>query len=134
MKENMIVARTVFLFGEAESGNFRLPTVCPSLEELLRVFGQPPQGTEGISYAIQTLLFQRDLIFFRIQEEGFSTEDYMVGLRMLRKREIPRKLSAICMPGVGDAALIEAATCVCHLYHSHLLLTEKDLYDYLTLK
>ncbi|MBS0615283.1 MAG: hypothetical protein JSR58_01870 [Verrucomicrobia bacterium] len=126
--------KTVFLFGEAQSGQFRIPTVCPSLEELLRVFGHPPAGTEGISYAIQTLLFKRDLIFFRIEEEGFSIEDYMVGLQMLRKREIPRKLSAICMPGVGNATLIEAATCVCHLYRTPLLFTPKDLYDYLTLQ
>ncbi len=134
MRGNMNSVRTLFLFGEAQSGDFRIPTVCPSLEELLRIFGHPPQGTEGISYAIQTLLFKRDLIFFRIAEEGFNIEDYMAGLRMLRKREIPRKLSAICMPGVGDAAIIDAATCVCHLYHCHLIVTEKDLYDYLTLK
>jgi hypothetical protein len=36
------------------------------------------------------------------------------------------------MPGVGDAEIIDATNPICSLYHSLLITTEKDLYDYLT--
>ncbi len=61
-----------------------------------------------------------------MEEEGFSREDYLVGLEYLR--EAKPHLTALCLPGVGDAQIIEASAPVCAL----LLLTEADLYDYLT--
>lgn len=122
----------IFLFGEAEKGEFCTPLVCKSLPHLAEAFGNPPEESLGISYAVQALLFERELIFFRVKEEGFSVRDYMRGIRLLKNREHFQGLSAICMPGVGDAAIIEATHPVCTLRSILLITTEKDLYDYLT--
>jgi|SRR5579872_6758183 len=123
---------TVFLFGEAEKGDFCTPIFCKTLPQLADLVGNPPEESQGIFYAIQALLYQRDLIFFRVKEEGFSTQDYMRGLRMLQNKELAIEPSAICMPGVGDTEIIQASTPICTLYKSLLILQERDLYDFLT--
>ncbi len=123
---------TVFLFGEAERGDFCTPIICHSLAQLSDMVGNPPGESRGILYAVQTLMYERELIFYRVKEEGFSVQDYMKGLRLLLNREIPTNLSAICMPGVGDSTIIDASQTVCHLHKSFLIIDEKDLYDYLT--
>ena len=124
--------QTVFLFGEAERGDFCTPLACSSLPQLAETLGNPPEESQGILYAVQTLLFQRDLIYFRVKEEGFSVQDYMRGLKILEKKDGISQLTAICLPGVGDQEIIEASANVCSLYKSCLIITEKDLYDYLT--
>lgn len=129
-----MVQLTLFLFGASEKGELRSPQLFSSLEELLDSLGNPPEYSEGIPCAIQTLLFQHRLIYFRVSEEGFSRDDYMHGLKILRKKQIKIPLHAICMPGVGDAEIIQAATPICHIYQSLLLISERDLYDYLTVK
>ncbi len=121
----------VFLFGEAEKGEPCTPLICTSLFQLSDMLGNPPEGSLGIDYAVQTLLYQRELIFFRVHEEGFSTEDYMRGLHALQSNVSLRPLAALCMPGVGDATLIAATTPICIAHSAILILTEKDLYDYL---
>lgn len=123
--------RTVFLFGEAEKGEFCTPLLCRSLPQLVDTLGNPPEESLGILYAIQTLMYDRDLIFFRVKEEGFSTEDYLRGLKLLQQKLIQFELGAICMPGVGDKEIINATSPICHLHKSFLILNEKDLYDYL---
>ncbi|MBI2811277.1 MAG: hypothetical protein HYX67_10675 [Candidatus Melainabacteria bacterium] len=123
---------TVFLFGEAEKGDFCTPMFCKSLPQLAETFGNPPEESLGLLYAVQALMFERDLIFFRVKEEGFSVPDYMRGIRMLKNKEAFQSLSAICMPGVGDSEIIEAASPICSLYKSFLITTERDLYDFLT--
>lgn len=123
---------TIFLFGEAEKGEFCTPFLCKSLPQLADTFGNPPKESLGLIYAVQALLFQRELIYFRVKEEGFSIPDYMRGIRLLENKESFQQLTAICMPGVGDAEIIGATSSVCSLYRSLLITTEKDLYDYLT--
>jgi hypothetical protein len=123
---------TIFLFGEAEKGDFCTPYPCRSLAQLAETFGNPPEESLGLLYAVQALLFERQLIYFRVKEEGFSTSDYMRGIRLLENKERFQTLSAICMPGVGDSQIIEAAILLCSLYNSLLITTEKDLYDYLS--
>lgn len=123
---------TIFLFGEAEKGSFCTPLLCRSLPQLVETFGNPPGESKGILYAVQALMYDRELIFFRVKEEGFGVQDYMKGLRLLLNREIPLSLSALCMPGVGDSTIIDASQAVCHLHKSFLIIEEKDLYDYLT--
>ncbi|MBS0620579.1 MAG: hypothetical protein JSS61_03870 [Verrucomicrobia bacterium] len=125
---------TIFLFGEAEKGDFCTPMICRSLPQLADHFGNPPEESLGISYAVQALLFNRELIFFRVKEEGYSIGDYMRGIQILESREGIRELAAICMPGVGDAGLIDAMTAICGLYRSLLITSDKDLYDFLTHK
>jgi|SRR5579863_3633140 hypothetical protein len=123
---------TIFLFGEAEKGEFCTPHLCRSLPQLAETFGNPPEESLGLLYAVQALLFERNLIYFRVQEEGFSTCDYMRGLCLLKNKEAFHPLTAICMPGVGDAEIIDATSPICSLHHSLLITSEKDLYDYLT--
>ena len=123
---------TIFLFGEAEKGDFCTPFLCKSLPQLAETFGNPPEESLGLLYAVQALMFERELIYFRVKEEGFSTPDYMRGIRLLEKKEIFQGLTAICMPGVGDAEIIQATSPICSLRRSLLITTERDLYDYLT--
>jgi len=126
------VHHTVFLFGEAERGDFCTPLICHSLAQLADTLGNPPGESKGISYAVQTLMYDRELIFFRVKEEGFSVQDYMKGLKLLLGRNTTFSLSALCMPGVGDTTIIDASQAVCTLHKSFLIIDEKDLYDYLT--
>jgi hypothetical protein len=123
---------SVMVFGEAERGAYCAPIVCKSLSHLFDLAGSPPDGSLGIPFAIQTLLFKYPLIFFRIEQEGFSAQDYLEGFHWVHKQETP--LSALCLPGVGDHYILDAVAPLCETYKSLLILTEKDLYDYLTIK
>ena len=125
---------TIFLFGAAEKGTPCQPISLSSLEELLSQLGHPPDESEGISYAIRALLFQYSLIYFRVAEEGFSYGDYMLGLRWLKKTAIRPRLSAICLPGIGDEEIVQRATAECLHHQCLMMISEKDLYDYLTAK
>ncbi|MCI0381686.1 MAG: hypothetical protein L0207_01345 [Chlamydiae bacterium] len=122
----------MFLFGEAEKGELCTPIFCQNLLELSETVGNPTKTSMGVFFAIQTLLFERDLFFFRVKEEGFSVEDYLQGIKILRNKKNFKPLSAICIPGVGNADLIHQITQICNLYQSCLILSEKDFYDYLT--
>jgi len=124
--------QTVFLFGEAEKGEFCTPLACHSLAHLSDCLGNPPGESKGIQYAVQALMYEHDLIFFRVKEEGFSVPDYLKGLHLLQKKDLGFFLSAICMPGVGDLTIIEATDPICQMHKSLLIIDEKDLYDYLT--
>jgi len=126
--------QTIFLFGEAEKGAFCTPILCQSLPQMVDILGHPPGESRGVYYGVQTLLYKREVLFFRVKEEGFSKEDYLRGLKWLQKGHACDSLSAICMPGVGDAELIDTSSTVCQLYKSCLIIDEKDLYDYLTCK
>lgn len=123
---------TVALFGEAEKGDYRTAYFCRSLSQLLEFFGNPPLHSRGLHYAVQALLYQRNLIFFRVREEGFSHQDYLLGLNQLQKNSEISQIAAICLPGVGDTEIIEAINPVCAMYHSILITTAADFYDYLT--
>ena len=124
--------QTVALFGEAERGEFHKPHYCKNLGELERSLGHPPEQSRGLYFAIQALLYNRFLIYYRVPEEGFSSDAYHRGLQMLRKQESDARLAAIGLPGVGDAEVIDASLPLCERHHSLLLFTEADLYDYLT--
>lgn len=120
-------------FGETERGEFQAVYYCQSAWELADYFGGPPhQECQGLSLAIQALLYEWEVIFIRVREEGFSTSDYLYGLSLLQERERIPPLSALCLPGVGSREIIEATTPVCALHNSFLLFTDRDLFDYLT--
>lgn len=123
---------TIALFGEAEKGEFRTAYFCQNLEELDEYFGNPPPQSKGLYYAVQALLFKRNLIFFRVMEEGFSIQDYLSGARLLEQQRLIPHLDAICAPGVGDPAVLNALQPICQHYHSILISSEADFYDYLT--
>jgi hypothetical protein len=125
---------TVALFGEAEKGEFRTAYFCQTLPQLEENFGHPPPHSRGLHYAIQTLLLDYNLIFFRVLEEGFSTQDYILGLRFLENSHFVSNLTAVCLPGVGSTPILDATQEVCSIHKSLLISSESDLYDYLTLR
>ncbi len=121
-----------FLFGEAEKGEYCTPFRLQSLIDLSEKFGNPPENSTGIDYAVQALLYERELVFYRVHEEGFCKEDYIRGVKLLDNYGKKMGISAICMPGVGDLQIIEAIAPICVSLKTILVLSEKDLYDYLT--
>lgn len=124
---------TLALFGETEKGEYHKPYFCRSLEQLLQYFGNPPETAVGLYFAIQTILYQRNLIFFRVEEEGYSTDDYLIGIDLLKKKELLLpKMSAIYMPGVGEKRIIDAVKPIIESHKSFLIVNQKDFYDYLT--
>lgn len=125
---------TLFIFGEAEKGPYCTPIFCSCMKELFDLLGNCPSDTEGLHYAVQTVLFNRYLIYFRVEEEGFSFQDYFKGFKFLGTKRGEISLSGIGIPGVGNHDVISAALPICRLYESPLILTQKDLYDYLTLR
>lgn len=122
---------TIALFGEAEKGEYRTAYFCQTLYQLAKNLGHPPPDSRGLYYAVQTLLFQRNLIFFRVREEGFSVQDYLLGLRFLANNQFVDDLTAIYLPGVGDSTILDATESVCYTHNSFLITTESDLYDLL---
>lgn len=122
---------TVLLFGESQRGDFNTPLRCDSLSFLCETLGEPPEDSQGIQYAIQALLYDRNLFFYRVKEEGFSSTDYLKGFYLLQNKKTIPPFHALLMPGVGDKELLEEANRICKLHKSVLIITEKDLYDYL---
>ncbi len=123
---------TIAVFGEAERGSFHNAFFCQNLGQLESNFGNPPQNSAGINLAIQALLYNRNLIFFRVKEEGFSSDDYIKGLYQLEKQHLFSNIKAIGMPGVGDKKVIGASEEFCNIYNSILMTSEADFYDFLT--
>lgn len=124
--------RVVAVFGESERGDFCRPYHCRTLDQLYDHFGHPMPRTTGIHFAIQVLLHDFYLIFFRVKEEGYSHQDYFEGLWQLESHEAKARLSAIGIPGVGNGEVIESVSSICEDRKSILIMNESDLYDYLT--
>jgi len=120
------------LFGEAEKGQFHTPYVFHNLPQLVDLLGNPPSESQGLFLAIQALLYERELVYFRVQEEGFHKADYMAGFKHLENKNKIKKIHALCLPGVGDKEILSAADIPCAIHQSLLIMNEKDLYDYLT--
>lgn len=124
--------RSIALFGEAEKGRHRHLHFFSSLTELAHTLGNPPEESQGIHLAIQILLFRQKLIFCKVREEGFSKEDYLYGIHLLKETNDIKNLSAICLPGVGDKEIIEPAINLCKQSNSIIITSQKDFYDYWT--
>jgi hypothetical protein len=124
--------QTMVLFGEAEKGEYSTAYFCESLPQLVDYLGNPPPESRGLYFAIQALLFHRQLVFFRVREEGFSLPDYLYGLDLLTHQQLVPHIAALCIPGVGDVEILNAATPLCEAHHSILITTEADFYDYLS--
>jgi hypothetical protein len=122
----------VALFGEAEKGELGTPFFMKSLTHLNETFGHPPEDSRGLFFAIQFLLYEQEVIYFRVKEEGFSTKDYLKGIKHLQNKKEISHLTAICLPGVGDARIIDSITPALETHSALVITTEQDLYDYLT--
>src|ERR1700733_999761 len=114
--ENRMDAYTMALFGEAEKGAYHTPYYCESLPQLVDFFGNPPEESLGLFFAVQGLLYKRKVIFFRVKEEGYSLQDYFIGMRTLENQIVLPHLEAIAIPGVGNSEIINAVTPLCHHY------------------
>ena len=124
---------TIALFGEAGRGEFQTAYYCKNLEQLCSFLGEPPsRDCRGLDFAVQALLFKCGVVYFRVHEEGFSVQDYLKGFNFLENKDLFPSISAICLPGVGNAQILEATHPVCNIHRSFLVVTEHDLYDYLT--
>lgn len=119
----------IAIFSEAEKGKFHFPYFIKNLEDLLEIVGNPKDSL-GIHIAVQTLLYKDEVIFFRVLEEGFSCKDYFLGLKNLKEKI--KKIDGLALPGVGDSNIIKEAKKICDICGSFLIMSEKDLYDYLT--
>lgn len=122
----------IFIFGQAEKGVFCRPTYLRQPIELFQQFGHPPDTSGGIPFALQTLMVSKPCIFYRVEEEGYSLNDYLRGLDILKSDWEHIKLEAIGIPGVGNSELIEKTERFCFKKRSLILLNEKDLFDFLT--
>lgn len=122
----------VALFGEAEKGTLGFPLLTKSLTHLNETLGHPPEESRGIFFAIQFLMYEQEVIYIRVKEEGFSTKDYLKGMKQLINKNQISHLSAVCLPGVGDARIIDSVHPVTKTHGALLITTEQDLYDYLT--
>jgi hypothetical protein len=124
---------SIALFGEAQRGQFDAAYICHNLEQLSNYLGEPPhQDAKGLIFAIQMLLYNYGIVFFRVHEEGFSIQDYTRGLAFLENKELFPEILALCLPGVGNKEIFDATIDVCHIHGSLIITTEKELYDYLT--
>lgn len=125
-------AFTIALFGEAERGEYQKGYFCRELAELVECLGNPPPESRGLFFAVQALLYNRHILFFRVKEEGYSKVEYLTGLEVLKQQRLISQIAAIALPGVGDGTVLDAVTPVCAFYHSILISNEADLYDYIT--
>lgn len=121
----------IFLFGEAEKGKMCTPFKVKSLNELYTLLGDPSPESLGIDYAVQTLLTGREIIYYRVHEEGLSTEDYKHGAELLYKWSKKMRINAIGLPGMGNPEIIDEICSICEKSRMLLLMSQKDLFDYL---
>ena len=126
------LCHTIALFGEAEKGQFKKAYKFHDLSQLVDICGNPPPNSQGLYFAIQSILYHREVIFFRVEEEGFSVGDYFFGLKYLQDFEKVKRLHAIYLPGTGDPKIINISQIVCQMQKCFLITSQKDLYDYLT--
>lgn len=122
----------IILFGEAERGDYCLPYHCSTLTELIDLLGQAPPHSHGIHYAVQALLYRRELLYFRVQEEGYSYQDYLRAVKMIATQSKDwGPFSAVCAPGVAEDFLLRAIDSLCRAHRCLLITNEADLFDYL---
>ncbi|MCB1213240.1 MAG: hypothetical protein KDK40_02980, partial [Chlamydiia bacterium] len=103
-----------------------------NLSELETTLGEPPPDSRGLLFAIQVLLYNHHLLFFRVEEEGFSTSDYLLALHMLDQAFEKKSVEALAAPGVCGGPLMDEVHKICERRDLLLLTNEADLYDYLT--
>lgn len=123
----------VVVFGESTRGLLAHPYQPRDLLDLELLLGHPPEGSQGLYLATQTMLLEHELLFFRVDEEGFSPQDYWMGARVLSELSHRRVcFDAVGLPGVGDAEIIAAVERSLLGRAPLLLMNERDLYDFLS--
>ena len=120
----------IAVFGQSELGQYHKAYFCNSIYQLVDTFGNPPENSLGLTLAMQALMFETKVIFFRVEEEGFSDMDYIKGFEILKNPNEIKKISAICLPNVGDHKIIDRTDLICKIHRCLLITTDKDLFDY----
>ena len=122
----------IALFGEAEKGTFHTGVLMSNLLELETTYGQPPEGTKGLLFAVQSLLYRYKLLFFRVEQEGFHSEGYLRGFKRILESDFAPKILGLGVPGTSDQTIINALEPIMYRHRPVLILTEEDLYDLLS--
>ncbi len=123
----------VVVFGESTKGVCAHPYQPRDLVDLELLLGHPPEGSHGLYLATQTMLLEHELVFFRVDEEGYSPQDYWMGARVLSELNNRRvTIDAVGLPGVGDAEIIAAVERSLKGRVPLLFMNERDLYDFLS--
>ncbi len=123
--------KTIAIFGESKEGPLKTLLLLRSLPNIVEIIGNPTETGLGVHMAIQAMLFGREVLFYRIEEEGFQRENYAFGCKLLETHPRKDDLAAIALPGVGDSTILSLAQKIIPS-GTILLLTEKDLYDFTT--
>lgn len=122
---------SVAIFGESRKGEFLKLFYINTLPDLATHLGEPTASGIGIHMAIQSLLFQKDILYIKVLEEGYDLEHYSVGIREIENKT-DLLISAIALPGVGSNEILKKASLLAKKKKAVLILTEKDLYDFMT--
>lgn len=129
IKQGSLMNNSIALLGESEKGRFLYPYFCKNLEELISYLGNPPKDSKGIDFAIQAIMYERDIVYFRVQEEGYFIKDYFQCLEIIKNKI--KKIDAICIPKVSNKEVIEKSSLICKSLSSIIITTKEDLFDYL---
>ena len=90
---------TVIIFGEAEKGDFGTLIPIDTLPQLASRLGNPSEGALGIHLAIGAMMFNKNTIYYRVEEEGVGTKGYLHGLSLLLKGGSIPRLTALAPSG-----------------------------------
>lgn len=121
----------VTIFGESEKGPLGTLLSIDSLPKLAESLGVPTDGSEGLHLAVQTLMSNKTVLFYRVTEEGSNIAEYARGLKLLQELEMPT-LVALALPGIGDPEIQHLAKALCKAKHSILIVNQRDFYDIMT--
>jgi len=126
-------ASTLALFGTSQKECHNPLHLYKSLLDLYMDFGEPPTDTEGLYFAIQTILYGKSILYFRVQEEGEGREEYLEGLHLLRNLSSTQlRIDALFLPKVSAHEIIDEGLAICKNHHGLLLMKEADFYDWAT--
>jgi hypothetical protein len=124
--------KTILIFGESKGGDFQKPLLFRTLPELSQSLGEPAKNSSGIHLAVQALLCNQNVLYYKISEEGSNPDQYLLGFKHLEKYPPEIPISATLLPGVSSPEILTLANHFISHTNSLLLFTEKDLYDLLT--
>ena len=124
--------RTILIFGESKEGQFQKLLFINSLPKLATILGEPTETGIGVHIAIQAMLYNLEVLFYKVKEEGSDEDAYLQGFRLIEKEAPSLILGAIALPGASTPKILEIANSLCDLHNSLILSNERDLYDYIT--
>lgn len=120
-------------FGQTSKGRFGQPYYLKNAKSILSILGKVPEDTLGMPFALEMLKAHKDILFFRVAEEGLSLDDYLRGLQFLKKNCIQKRLLGIYLSGCFDKEVVSLAVRICNWHKSILLATQKEMIDYLAM-